>query len=92
MKTIVLIFLVLGTMGCSIMGYEKPKYEIGMYEKEFKQLNKAAAKVYADQRGMTIYRTNNGLQSLYAFFAFVNGKLVRYEEGAIANDYKLMRI
>lgn len=61
-----------------------------MSEEEFLKLNKPE-KVLADDRGITIYRTNNGMQSMYAFFAFERGKLFRYEEGANVNDYKFMR-
>jgi hypothetical protein len=91
MKKLVLILIVLGTMGCHVLGYDRPKYSIGMSEQEFLKLNKSE-KVLADGRGITIYRTNNGMQSMYAFFAFDRGKLFRYEEGANGNDYKFMRL
>lgn len=90
MKKLVLILIVLGTMGCHVLGYDQPKYTIGMSEQEFLKLNKPE-KVLADDRGITIYRTSNGMQSMYAFFAFERGKLFRYEEGANVNDYKFMR-
>ena len=86
------MFLVLSTMSCSIMGYGKPRYTLGMNEQEFVHQNKVAQKVTADDRGLTIYRTNNGLQSLYAFFVFDRGKLVRYEEAANSDDYKFIRL
>lgn len=63
-----------------------------MTEKNFVEQNRSADKVMADGRGLSIYRTSNGLQSLYAFFAFDRGKLVRFEEGSNADDYKFMRL
>jgi len=74
------------------MGYSTPKYTIGMTEQEFTNLNKGSQKVLADSTGLSIYRTSNGLQSLYAFFAFDGGKLIRFEEGANADDYKFIRL
>jgi len=91
MKKLVLIFLVLGTIGCSVMVY-KPKYNIGMTEQEFVNLNKRPEKVFADDLGITIYRTNNGMQSMYAFFVFEKSKLIRYEEGKDADDFRFIRL
>jgi hypothetical protein len=92
MKKLVLILLVLGTMGCNVMGYDKAKYTIGMTEQEFVHLNKRIKKVYANDRKITIYRMYNGMQSAYGFFAFGSGKLIKYEEGNYLDDYKLMNL
>lgn len=87
MKKLLLILVVLGTISCSAY---KPSYTVGMSEIDFIQKNKVAKKVVADARGITIYRTRNGMQSMYAFFAFDKGKLFRYEDGANDYDYKFM--
>ncbi|RZK57015.1 MAG: hypothetical protein EOO91_10985 [Pedobacter sp.] len=92
MKKLLSIAIVLCTMSCSIMGYSTPKYTIGMTEQEFVKLNKSPQKVLADNTGLSIYRTSNGLQSMYAFFAFDRGKLIRFEEGSNADDYKFIRL
>lgn len=92
MKRLVLLFLVLGTMGCTVIINKKPKYNIGMTEQEFVALNKTPDKVFADDLGITIYRTSNGTQSMYAFFVFEKGKLIRYEEGKDLDDFRFIRL
>lgn len=72
------------------MNLTRPNYTIGMSEKEFTQLNRNADRAFADARGITIYRTANGLQSPVAFFIFQNGVLKRYQEGQNLDDYKFM--
>ena len=79
-------------MGCSVMGYRKPNYNMGMSEKEFVEANRPAERVFADEKGLVIYRTTNGLQSPFAFFAFAQGKLIRYEEVTLIDDYRFMRL
>lgn len=58
-----------------------------MAEREFKQLNKSAMRVYGDDRGTQIYRTYNPL-GLYKFFVFSKEKLVKFEEGSSADDFR----
>ncbi len=91
MKKLLLILIVLGTMGCSTMGYYRPKYSIGMTEQEFVTQNKSSEKVYVDNNNIVIYRTQNGFQSSFAFFVFKKGSLTKYEEGNSADDYKFMQ-
>jgi hypothetical protein len=90
MKRLLLIFVVLSTMSCSVMKYE-PKFTMGMTELEFRELNKAAIPVYGDDKGTKIYRTVN-LYGAYKFFVFDKEKLVKFEEGTQPDDYKYISL
>lgn len=73
-------------MSCTVMQYE-PKFTIGMTALAFKQSNKSAMRVYGDDKGIEIYRTYNPL-GFYKFFVFSKEKLVKFEEGTLADDFK----
>ena len=92
MKRLLLILIVLGTMSCNVVQYYEPKFSLGMEEQEFKHFNKSAVQVYGDQNGSVIYRTYNTITESYKFFVFEKQKLIKFEEGTYADDYRLIRI
>lgn len=71
------------------MKYE-PKFTMGMTEQEFKNANKSAISVYGDNKGITIYKAYNELFRTFKFFVFSKDKLVKFEEGTFADDYKFI--
>ncbi|MFZ4861066.1 hypothetical protein ACL9RF_02685 [Sphingobacterium sp. Mn56C] len=92
MKKVILIGLTLVMFSCKTLLYgSDPKFSLGMLETEFVNKNKNSVDlVFGDKSGINIYQSYNSLRGVYRFFVFQNEKLVRYETGSYADDYKLI--
>lgn len=90
MKKLILIGLALVMLSCrAFVGFE-PTFTMGMSESDFKKKNKPELVAANEEDGTRIYSTYYASTN-YKFFFFRNEKLVRFEKGIYADDYKSFR-
>jgi hypothetical protein len=92
MKNLFLIGLAMMMLSCSIMYGVQPIFNMGMSEQEFREANKNKPElVLATEDGIKVYRTLVSALD-YNFFFFRNEKLIRFEKGTHADDYKFIPV
>lgn len=90
MKNIILMALALTMLSCrAFVGFE-PTFTMGMSESDFKKKNKPELVAANEEDATRIYSTYHASTN-YKFFFFRNEKLVRFEKGIYADDYKSFR-
>lgn len=90
MKKLLLIGLALVMLSCRAMVGFEPTFTMGMSESDFKKKNRPELVAANEEDGTKIYSTYHASTN-YKFFFFRNEKLVRFEKGIYADDYKAFR-